>query len=44
VLGLVSIADDVPPELAQATIDSLTVLGALRANTKVKAALAGRIH
>ena len=29
VLGLVSIADDVPPELAQVTIDSLTVLGGL---------------
>src|ERR687893_2747404 len=44
VLGLVSIADDVSPELAQATIDSLTVLGALRASAEVKAALAGRIH
>ena len=39
VLGLVSIADDVSPELAQATIDSLTVLGALRASAEVKAAL-----
>ena len=44
VLGLVSIADDVSPELAQATIDSLTVLGALRASAEVKAALADRIH
>ncbi|MGH8654138.1 MAG: CopG family transcriptional regulator [Gammaproteobacteria bacterium] len=44
VLGLVSIADDVSPELAEATIDSLTVLGALRASAEVKAALAGRIH
>jgi hypothetical protein len=44
VLGLVSIADDVSPELAQATIDSLTVLGALRASSEVKAALADRIH
>ena len=43
-LGLVSIADDVSPELAQATIDSLTVLGALRASAEVKAALADRIH
>jgi Predicted transcriptional regulators containing the CopG/Arc/MetJ DNA-binding domain len=44
VLGLVSIADDVSPELAQATIDSLVVLGALRASAEVKAALADRIH
>ena len=44
VLGLASIADDVSPELAQATIDSLIVLGALRASTEVRAALADRIH
>ena len=41
-LGLVSIADDVSPELAQATIDSIVVLGALRASPEVKAALADR--
>jgi hypothetical protein len=34
----------VSPELALATIDSLTVLGALRASAEVKAALADRIH
>jgi Arc/MetJ-type ribon-helix-helix transcriptional regulator len=44
VLGLAVIADDVSPELALATIDSLIVLGALRASAKVKAALANRIH
>ena len=44
VLGLASIADDVSPELAQATIDSLVVLGGLRASTEVRAALADRIH
>jgi Arc/MetJ-type ribon-helix-helix transcriptional regulator len=44
VLGLASIADDVSPELARATIDSLVVLGALRASPAVKAALADRIH
>ena len=44
VLGLASIADDVSPELAQATIDSLIVLGALRVSTEVRAALADRIH
>ena len=43
-LGLVSIADDVSPELAQATIDSLVVLGAFRASAEVKAALADRVH
>ena len=43
VLGLVSIAEDVSPELALSTIDSVTVLGALRASPAVKAALAGRI-
>jgi Arc/MetJ-type ribon-helix-helix transcriptional regulator len=44
VLGLVSIDDDVTPDLATATIDSLVVLGALRASADVKAALADRIH
>lgn len=44
VLGLASIGVDVTPELALATIDSVTVLGALHASAAVKAALAGRIH
>jgi Arc/MetJ-type ribon-helix-helix transcriptional regulator len=44
VLGLASIADDVTPELALATIDSIDVLGALRASPAVKAALAERIQ
>lgn len=43
-LGLVSIADDVTPELALATIESIDVLGALHASSEVKAALAGRIR
>jgi hypothetical protein len=43
VLGLASIADDVSPDLALATIESVEVLGALRASATVKAALAGRI-
>lgn len=43
VLGLASIASDVSPELARATISSLTVLGALHASSAVKAALADRI-
>jgi len=42
VLGLVTIAPDVTPELALATIDSLEVLGALQASPAVKAALANR--
>lgn len=44
VLGLASIADDVPPELARATIDSVVVLGAFQASPAVKAALADRIR
>ncbi|MBS1190831.1 MAG: transcriptional regulator [Rhodocyclaceae bacterium] len=44
VLGLASIADDVPPELARATIDSIVVLGALQASPAIKAALADRIR
>ncbi len=44
VLGLASIAEDVPPELALETIDSIVVLGAFRASPAVKAALAGRIR
>ncbi|MBJ6979412.1 MULTISPECIES: hypothetical protein [unclassified Luteimonas] len=43
-LGLVRIADDVTPELALEAIESITVLGALHASPRVKAALAGRIH
>jgi Arc/MetJ-type ribon-helix-helix transcriptional regulator len=43
VLGLATIADDVPPDLALATIESITVLGALRASPAVKAALGPRI-
>lgn len=44
VLGLASISDDVTPELALATIDSVEVLGAFRASRAVKAALADRIR
>ena len=44
VLGLASIAPDVPAELAAETIESITVLGALHASPAVRAALAGRIH
>ena len=42
VLGLATIAADVTPELARATIASLSVLGALQASPGVKAALADR--
>ena len=42
VLGLATIADDVSPELALATISSVEVLGAFRAPRSVKAALAPR--
>jgi hypothetical protein len=43
VLGLATVADDVPAELALATITAVEVLGAFRAPKEVKAALAGRI-
>jgi Arc/MetJ-type ribon-helix-helix transcriptional regulator len=44
VVGLVRIASDVTPELALATIASITVLGALQASAAVKSALADRIR
>jgi Arc/MetJ-type ribon-helix-helix transcriptional regulator len=40
VLGLIVFADDVTPELALATIESIEVLGALHASPAVKDALA----
>ena len=43
VLGLATIAADVPAELARATIASIEVLGALHASAEVKAALGDRI-
>ncbi len=43
VLGLASIARDVTPELARATIASVKVLGALHASPEVRAALADRM-
>ena len=44
VLGLATIDDDVPAQLAARAIGSITVLGALRASPQVKAALADRIR
>src|SRR5436190_14993348 len=44
VLGLASIAPDVTPDLALATIESIVVLGALHASPAVKAALADRMR
>ena len=43
VVGLAAIAEDVTPELALSTIESITVLGALHASKAVKAALSDRI-
>jgi hypothetical protein len=43
VLGLATIADDVSPDLAQESIESIVVLGAFRASPAVKKALADRI-
>ena len=44
VLGLVTIDDDVPPELAAQAFVSISVLGALRATPEVRAALADRMR
>jgi Arc/MetJ-type ribon-helix-helix transcriptional regulator len=44
VLGLASIALDVTPELARATIASVAVLGSLHASAAVKDALADRVR
>ena len=43
VVGLARIAADVSPELARATIASISVVGALKASAEVKSALADRI-
>jgi Arc/MetJ-type ribon-helix-helix transcriptional regulator len=42
-LGLVRIAADVSPELARATIESVSVLGAFQCSEPVRNALSGRI-
>lgn len=44
VLGLVTVADDVSPQLAVDTIASVEVLGAFRASPAVRDALADRIR
>ena len=44
VLGLVTIAPDVTPDLARAAIASISVLGTLHASPAVKAALADRVR
>ena len=44
VVGLATIDDEVTPELARETIESITVLGALRASKEIKSALADRIR
>ncbi|MFL6696793.1 MAG: hypothetical protein ACJ8GJ_06465 [Vitreoscilla sp.] len=43
VLGLLTIAPDVTPELALQTVNSLVVMGALHASPAVKTALANRM-
>ena len=43
VVGLARIAADVSPELAAATIETITVLGALQASDAVKSALAEKL-
>lgn len=43
-IGVLSLADDIEPELALETIGSIEVKGVFRASAKVKEALAGRIE
>ena len=44
VVGLARLASDISPDLAQATIGSITVLGSLQASAEVKAVLKDRIQ
>jgi Arc/MetJ-type ribon-helix-helix transcriptional regulator len=44
VLGLLTIAPDVTPELALQTLNTVVVLGALHASPQIKAALAERLQ
>ena len=44
VVGLARIANDVSPELARATIESVVVLGAFQASAAVRSALADRMR
>jgi Arc/MetJ-type ribon-helix-helix transcriptional regulator len=44
VVGLATIDDDVTPELARDTIESIIVLGALHASKEIKTALGDRIR
>lgn len=43
VIGRLVIQDDVPPELAEQAIESIRLIGTLRASDEVKAILKGRI-
>ena len=43
VLGLATIAADVTPELVEATIESITVLGVLQASPEIKAVLVNKM-
>jgi hypothetical protein len=44
VVGVLLIANDVPPQLARSAFKSITVFGVLRASPEVKAALQDRIR
>lgn len=43
VLGLATIAADITPELVEATIESITVLGVLQASAEIKAVLINKM-
>jgi Arc/MetJ-type ribon-helix-helix transcriptional regulator len=44
VIGMLVLQDDVPPELARETIESIKVSGVFRARQALKEALSDRIH
>jgi len=44
IIGVLALSNDIDPDLARETIESIAVRGVFRASQEVKAALADRIH
>lgn len=44
VIGMLILSEDIPPELALETIDSITIRGVIRAPETLKSVLADRLH
>ena len=44
IIGVLSLADDIPPDLARDTIQSITVRGTFRASEEIRKVLADRIN